>query len=50
MPLYVVFGGRKLAALSRWYEAVLADCDGLAPAGRVRRLVEGVARLVGPLA
>ena len=40
----------EVAVLSRWYEAVLADCDGLAPAGRVRTLVEGVARLVGPLA
>jgi hypothetical protein len=28
----------------------LADCDELVPAGRVRTLVEDVARLVGPLA
>lgn len=40
----------EVAELSRWYEAVLADCDALVRAGRVRTLVEGVARLVGPLA
>ena len=40
----------EVAELSRWYEAILADCDALVPAGRIRKLVEGVARLVGPLA
>jgi hypothetical protein len=39
----------EIDGLSRWYESVLADCDALLPAGRVRTLVEGVARLVGPL-
>jgi cardiolipin synthase len=40
----------QIDALAAWYEATLADCGGLQPAGRARMLVEGVARLIGPLA
>jgi cardiolipin synthase A/B len=40
----------EIDALSRWYRSVLADCGPLRSAGRVRTLVEGVARLFGPLA
>jgi cardiolipin synthase A/B len=41
---------QEIDALSRWYESVLADCDPLRTPGRGRTLVEGVARLFGPLA
>lgn len=40
----------EIDALVRWYESTLAGCGELAPAGRARVLVEGVARLIGPLA
>jgi cardiolipin synthase len=40
----------SIDSLSRWYEALLGECGELVPARPGRALVEGVARLIGPLA
>jgi cardiolipin synthase len=40
----------EIDLLARWFESLLPSCVDLAPAGQGRILVEGVARLFGPLA
>jgi cardiolipin synthase len=46
-----VFGSSpsELAPVAAWFEATFPACGPLAPAGRGKLLVEGVARLIGPL-
>jgi cardiolipin synthase len=39
----------EVAVLDTWFSSLWAECKALPAAGRVRTLVESVARLIGPL-
>ncbi len=39
----------EIGALARWFESTWPACGPLASAGRVRRVIESLARLIGPL-